>query len=75
MSPGGVIGNRNRLRLYVNSLACGFESRPGHYIEDSSNIFRRLRRRGTPQKFGAASSRSLLKIAKEPVKNIDSTIF
>jgi len=42
-----------------------------HYIEDSSNIFRRLRRRGeAPENLSGFAA--ILKVAKEPVKNIGS---
>jgi hypothetical protein len=41
------------------------------YIKDSPNAFRRLRRRGSPREFGAASPRDF-KTAKEPGKTIGS---
>jgi len=42
-----------------------------HYTKDSSNAFRRLRRRGTPRGFGAASPQDF-KTAKEPGETIGS---
>jgi len=41
------------------------------YIKDSSNVFRRRRRRETPREFGAASPQDF-KTAKEPGKTIGS---
>jgi hypothetical protein len=62
----GRRAKRGEQKILANSLLV-------LYFKDSSNAFRRLRRRGaSPANRGSAAP---IKTAKEPIKNIGSNIF